>query len=1129
MIQNRVIRRTLTWLLSFSMIFSMAFVSSAESNVWNADINSFDADDAQMGDGTDPDDSDDILGADLLGTHSGDVSGNDVQDGDILFRVTDSHGADFGAYKSWNDLLAAFKGSGDKLLEYTVTVAENGMIGTSMPSKAAKLTLKPAKDGGVLTFSGGTINLATALTIEPAMLVVNGSRNPLNFNTKGKLLTLKETRNLGAVKGSSSGSLVLEGDIEVQGVLQTFKNVEVQGSLTLNNHMTGIANLNLEKGSVYLASGRNFTVTNVTAGEQGTLYYPAEGTFPNVKINGTVNGVLNLRQFEESDGAFSERYFTAGTKLLTASKARAEQFTVFGEKQICYKKSGAIYVGAEVLQLYEENELLGAYAQWSDVVAQINNRKHKSMSYRVVLTDDFTVTGTLTMPGKGKYAGLTIESGTEGRQVMLKATKNATLTANLNLGANVNLSVGTLSGASWQLTLAQNSALNASGAVTVGTLAMGEGASLQAGGNFTVKKTLEADRYTTLVLTQKKKAAVKDTVLHSDDRITVKVQDKSGNRVALTQGTTLLSVSGSSYATQYRLLDHEDRELDLYRKGNALKVQGTLTTPITLYLLAESGEISLGEYATLADAKTEIARRRNAGASYRLDVREETYVKGAVPFPGAGTYKALTFTGQRIRTTGNLKLTGNVTFQNVLRKVKNDRTDDALVITANVSKYTLTVPAGGAIDNLGSVTGSTGSCLELTAGGQQKLSGNLKVTKLVLGSELQVTGTIAVTDICPEPGNMLTYDLAKSVTIKGDITGDGTRLVLNPLKGGQAQAYVEGQKILNNAPRANVSRLQMAQATDYALYRDGAAVKLGAPIVTVFANTLDYESCMNAVAEGQVGFVRINDAIDYVNDMAAEKFVLRLEKDVPSAGVFTQPAKGKQLVLCGAGGERRTLALSGSVTLDGSSLQVRNVKLDNKTTAGPGVNLKNGASLWLYETGINALNAPAGTAVTLEGRVDIAGAVTGACDLTVVENAVVRGNGSMTVQTLALKNVSEMKAENVEKTENIENAEKAEKSENAGKIAEFRLFTGKIITVNGEVKTGENGYFIVSQVDKADALASLKEGTVMVTAAQGSAEQFRTENIIPGNFVKWSLVKVGEEIKTAGATEGEGEWSEDYL
>ena len=103
MIQNRVIGRTLAWVLSFALILSMTFVSSAESNIWDIDAGSLDAEDMQMGDGTD---ITDLTEADSQGTHSGDesVSGNDIQTEEIMFRVTDSHGVEFGAYKDWNGI-----------------------------------------------------------------------------------------------------------------------------------------------------------------------------------------------------------------------------------------------------------------------------------------------------------------------------------------------------------------------------------------------------------------------------------------------------------------------------------------------------------------------------------------------------------------------------------------------------------------------------------------------------------------------------------------------------------------------------------------------------------------------------------------------------------------------------------------------------------------------------------------------------------------------------------------------------------------------------------------------------------------------------------------------------------------
>ncbi|MCM1045585.1 MAG: hypothetical protein NC417_08755 [Candidatus Gastranaerophilales bacterium] len=1121
--RNKFTKRMLALVLPFLMIFSMTFVSSAENDaimiaidgndagseeifpdgVWDtgdvldAQTQETGANESVSADGSD-------MGLELL---DAEVSGSGEDVGQALFVVTDGDGTEFGKYGSWADLLAAFKQTGNPAEEYLITVSEEGIIGASMPGKAGRITLRPAQEGGTLKFASATVNLATATAIEAAVLETAKDGKPVNINTKGKSLTLRQTKHLGAVKGSSSGSLTLEGDIRTEGALQTFKTVTVQGSLYLGHNMTGVANLNLENGTVYPASGRTLTVANVTAGESGTLVYPGTGALPTVKITGAVSGVLSIRQYAEDTEEAEELYFAAGTKLLTASKAKAEQFAVFGDKRICYKKGSAVYVGAEVLQLYAQEEYLGTYAQWSDVVSQINGRRQKGTAYRVVLLDDFTVNGTLSMPGKGKYAGIAIENGASGRKLALRVTGNVTLTADLNLGTGLDWYVKGLSGASWKFTMENGSGLTAGGAVTVGTLSLGEDTFLQADGNFTVKKLLEAEEGAHLVLTQKKKAALKDSMIEGGARVTVSIRDKNDNRVTLSQGTTLFTLSGSSYATQYRLLDGEGKELALYRKGNALKVQGSAATPVTLYDVAEDGEVSLGEYASLADVKTEIARRKNAKGSYRLEVAEDLFVKGAIPFPKAGTYKEITFTGARIRTTGNLTLTGGVTFANEVRKVKNEKDDKALLWTVNLSKYTLTIPAGSSVDSLGSVKGSTGSCLRVEAGAEQTINGDLKAAALTLGGRLQVTGNVTVTEICPEAGNRFVYDLAKNVTVKGDITGDGTKLLLDPLKNGQAlSVYTEGQKILSSMPKANINRLKLAQETEYTLYRENGAVKLGTPIITVFADTLDYESCIHAASSDQPRFVRVNDAMDYINDTKFTEYVIRLDQDVPSAGNFTMPSGGKHIVLCGIGGEQKTLALSGSLTLDGSSLTVRNVKLDNKTAAEPGVTLKNNASLYLYETGINTLNAAAGTAVTLEGQVELKGAVSGACDLTVAENAVVRVNGNLTAGTLTL----------------------AATPGTEGR-AQFRISSGKKITINGKVDTGGTGLFLMNVTDKNDALADLKEGTVLVNTQYGEAGQFSTENIIPGTFEKWTLTKEGTAVKTKADAADDGQWSGDYL
>ena len=1138
MMQNKS-KRILAMLLSVWLMFSTVFVSSAESSVIYLDgdmsvsdvsgsdiiddvsdsdrIPDVSESDVSASDVSGPDaEAPDVSGSDVSGSdvETPDVSGSDVSGSDVLapdvsdtgFCVTDGKGVELGVYDSWDELLAAFEALGSTTEEYTIVIGEEGVIGKTLPSKASKLTLKPAV-GNILQFEASTVNLTTALKISSATLWTAGGDHSVNFNTKGKTLTLKDVANIGTVKGTSAGALYLEGDVEIQGAVQSFKNVVVEGSLRLGNHMTAVANLNIESGTVYLASGRNFTVTNVAAGEQGTLIYPDGSSFPIVKISGTVTGVLSLRQYAEADGKPVERYFTAGSKLLTANKAKAEQFAIYGERQLCYKKGSVIYAGAEVLQLYAGEELLGTYAQWSDLVAKINSANQKSAVYRIALLDDFVVTGALAMPAKGKYAGLAIENGTERQTVFLQATGNMTLTANLDLGEAVHLSAAAVSGASWQLRMDEDAMLVATGAVTVNRLVMGQRTVLQCGGKFTVKTLLEAESPAELILTQKKGAAIRDTQVEEGSYITVKMRDASDRRVTLTQGTNLFTVSGSSYATQFCLLDAEDQPVELYRKGNAIKVQGSIETPITLYYVTEDGEISLGEYAALADIKTEIARRKDKAASYRLNVDQEIFVKGAIPLPGANTYGEIVFSGEQIRTTGNITLTGNVTFANKISKVKSQTDDTKLALTVNLSKYKLTIPEGAAIEKLGSVTGGTGSGLDIASGVLQTITGNLKAESLWLDGTLQVSGNIAVTNVYPGEGNQLTYDLAKSFTIKGNVLGDGAKLMLNPMKSGQeVKEYTEGMKIISNAAKMDVSRLGLSRPTEYEFYRDKAVIKLGMSLITVFAGTLDYESCLDAEAEGQQSFVRINDAVAYINDSKQTDFVVRLDKDVPSAGAFTAPAKGKQVVLCGRDGERRTLKLSGSVTLDGCGLNIRNIKLDNSTGAGTGIILKNGASLRLCDTEVNTLNAPAGTSVTLEGQVTMKGALSGAGDLTVWKNAVVRGSGNLVVGTLTLQKEPDVKGN-----------------------AEFRLLSGKRLTVNGAVNSGERGYFTVIQVDKTDAPAQISEGTILVTSLYGEASQFRTENIKQDTLAEWGLIKVGNYIKTTTPSEGVGEWSIDYL
>lgn len=528
-----------------------------------------------------------------------------------------------------------------------------------------------------------------------------------------------------------------------------------------------------------------------------------------------------------------------------------------------------------------------------------------------------------------------------------------------------------------------------------------------------------------------------------------------------------------------------------------------MATPISLYYMDGENQVSLGEYAALADVKTEIARRKIKEGEYTVHVDEAVLVKGALPLPNAGTYKSIIFTGEKIRITGSITLTGDVCIYNELERIKSEQDVSALPITVKLAKYTLTIPEKG-IENLDSITGSAGSGVVIGAGVSQTIEGNLTVDKLTLGGRLQVKGDLSVTDIYPAQGNQLDYDLTKKIVIKGNVYGTEDKLVLNPLRNGQSITYVEDMKVLPDAPKVSVSSVMLAKETDWVLYRESGAVRLGKPYVTVFEDTQDYGAAQSADSSGKQRFARVTDAVEYVNALAGTDYVIRLDADISSSDSLKSPAKGKTVIICGATGEQKKIGLSGSIVVDEGNLHIRDVALDNGKANGPGVILINGAQLHLYNVNVNTITASANTALTLEGEVDINGSIAGSCDLTIVENAVVRADSTISINSLTMQ--------------------AAPKG-----TAQLRLQVAKKMTVSNTISTPEEGQFIINRVDKNNELAELSKGTVMLTAPYGQSTQFKTQNIMPGTFMEWSLIKIGNDIKTSEASQGDGEWSGDFL
>lgn len=1088
MVNKRGKKRIFAMLLVLALVVSTLSVDvlgSAAAELY--DMESFDGTDVGSNDGSD------VSGSD--------VSGNNQPLQEDAFLVTNSEGDMFGAYDNWDVLVAEFKTKGKLSEAYVISVLPSAVIGRTMPSQAAEITLKAADaKQSVLHFATATFNMTTPLVVEAEALCVTDTDKTVNINTKGKQLTLTGVQKVGTVKGTSKGNLVVNGDVKLQGNLQTFRNLTVTGALQVAGNVSGITNLILEKGTVYLTEGKKFTVTNVNAKAEGVMGFPAEGTLPIVKINGTVSGVPALKQFAQVDGSYVEREFAAGSKLMTAPKATVEQFSLVGEKQVCYKKGSVFYVGAEVLELYKGEKHLGTYAQWNDLKTKINNLKDKTAEYRVVLLEDYVVNGAMSMPAKGRYAGLLLQNG-KGSPVSLKVTGNMTMTANVVLDSAVSLEAKQISGAAWNLNVGEKSSLKSVGNLTVKNLSLGKGVQVQTGGKLTVKSVLDAAGGNGLVLTYKKPAAIKDTV--AAESIDIRLVDKAGSRVKAVSNTTVMNVTGSSYATQYCLLDDKDAELALYRKGNALRVKGAIATPVSLYYMDGEAQISLGDYATLADVKNEIARRKIKQGEYIVHVGEAVLVKGALPLPKAGTYKSITFTGERIRITGTIALTGDISVANEIERIKGEQDVTPLPLTVKLAKYTLSIPQKG-INNLAGVTGSAGSGLTIGAGVQQNIDGNLKADSLVLAGELYVKGDVSITDIYPQAGNRLDYDLTQNIVIKGNVYGVKDKLLLNPLRNGKTIIYTEGMEVLPNASKVVVSGLDLMQQSEWVLYRENGAVHLGKALLTVFEDTSDYGAVRGAESNDNERFARVTDAVEYVNALDGTDYVIRLDANISSADSLKSPAKDKKVVICGATGERKSMKLAGNIVVDEGSLHIRDIVLDNGKANGPGVILINGAKLHLSDVNVNTITAPAKTTVTLEGEMDVNGSIAGACDMTLMQDAVIRADNTVTVNSVALHAAT------------------------AG-TAQLRLQVGKKMTVNNTVSTPAEGQFIINRVDKNNELAELSKGTVMLTAPYAQSSQFKTNNIMPGTFLEWFLIKNGNDIQTSEASQGDGEWSGDFL
>lgn len=1047
-------------------------------------------------------------------------------------------GESFGTFSTWNDLLDAFNKSGDTAKEYVINITNGSTISSLMPDKAKKITIK--SDSNYIYpqvyVNTSSISQFTDMEIDNVFFINSNTRQSITINVNGKNLILNgDSCNFNKISGNN-GTLTVN-DYATVGSMQKLSKIIVpeEAGLFVYDTVSDIKELCLD-GDLTVWGSKAVTFKNIVAGDNAQLIFQCQDTLnQNITITGSIlkkdktPGTIALKYYEfifDQFGTTSAiRNFAVGTKLLKAPDCTPEQFVIDGAGMACYKVGDNVYAGMEALKLYNDEDYIGTYARWSDIASVIDKRADAKADYTVRIMADFNVGGTLTMPSKGKYNSLTLESDTEDNVRKLMFTGNISLTGNLVV-SDVVLEPLTSSGAVTRCSLltgdytinfaehsmafssisgkgavyvADDAEVDVSGAVNVASLTIGsqavfgsgnltidnleakDGAILDCKGTLKVSDTLSCrgeDTFFVIILMEKKEASINDT-LTDGSLIRVIAQNADGDVIKPAAGTILFKTTGNTYASEYVLIDEYENERELYRSGNNIKVSDG-TAPVELWTGEGETKVYLGTYGSLADIKTQIETLKNKNAVYTVDVKEDLLISGAVPMPSAGTFDKLIFTGAKIQTTATkVTLTGDTEFRTEIVSVKSAQDISGQAISINIGKYTLTVNKGYEISLLGEITGKAGSGLVIGSNVAQTVSGKVTgIGTLCLDGKLSVGGDIELTDVKAGDEGVLEYDLAKKFTVKGNVV-EG-KLKLSPLSNEtEVTEYTVGMTVIDSAKKADVDGFVMARDTRLRFYRDKDAVKLGDPVINVTKEG----------SEDNASFISFNDATAYIDKQGDGSYTISLDGDVPSFGAITMPkGVGKNVRIIGNDGTNHTLNFTGSVTIDGAQVEIDNVKLNNSKATGAAFTLKNGAGLMLSDTMVNSVTAPAGTIVTLGDGAVLNGALKGACDLTVKDGAVIRFKDNVTVKTLKLD----------------------------GTEAQFRILKGKLVTVNSTVDIGPDKYIILNYVDNNDNLADILVNTKMLSASGASVLQFKTDNIMNGTAdVKWLLTESNGIIKTA--------------
>ena len=371
-----------------------------------------------------------------------------------LVLMEDGQETTFGYFVTFAEAVAFVEARKDKTAEYAFVLhynlGEESAIKLTMPSQAAAVTVRKAESvEKAVIHLAEDISLKTATAFEGITLSPDYGNQLLNVQMNKCDLTLKrvsfeEGCGLNTITADTKEAAVLtlsgvgeEATYTAAGGITVSKLILLEKvTLTCEGKLT-VGDLALEAGAHLIAGGKSSVITNImdfvpyeSERESSLVEISANGdlTIKN-QVSSSEGGALWIRK-EGAEAVESQEEITTSNLLLTAEKASASAFRAGSMGTVPFKHNKSMYLPGENAI---ENGLLkvalvtgtdegesSRFLNWSQAIAEINSLGNAGASFTIRLLQDIELSGTLTVPAKGKCSILKVEG--QGHELSFKGT-----------------------------------------------------------------------------------------------------------------------------------------------------------------------------------------------------------------------------------------------------------------------------------------------------------------------------------------------------------------------------------------------------------------------------------------------------------------------------------------------------------------------------------------------------------------------------------------------------------------------------------------------------------------------------------------------------------------------------------